>query len=516
MARLGPALLALILVGCSVPERGPGLLAVLAERDVEGLDPHTAGQVWQTQMVLANLYEGLVAVDPNMSLRPGLATSWTNPDDTTWVFEIRRGVAFHQGGELSPEDVVSSLERARDHPRSVLRVALAGVQEIRALPGSRVRLRTREPDASLAARLVEVPILSRDFLAKRGEGALATTSGGTGAYRLSGRVPGLHVEMERFAAYWGGKPALPRVRFVARPFDAGDLSAAVPPGAHLLFWTRPGPRSGGPDPGRFQRHESPGLAVLYLSFDLRGPSTPGVTLRPGQQGNPFLHVGVRRAVARAVRTGLFRALAGREEGRPIHQLVPSFVFGFDPEIEAQPPEEPTPRALLEGTPYREGFDVDLDLREIHAWLGPPLAEALEAAGIGMRPRPRSEADFFRRVGEGRSSLAVLRFSCWTGDAQTIFDKVVHSRRPEAGYGIFNFSFDQGEVAGLDADIEAARRELSPRRRLTLLQAVSRKVAEAGLLVPLLQENHVAFSSRELAWRPRSDTFILAREVGLRP
>ncbi len=43
--------------------------------------------------------------DENLGLKPGLATSWKPIDDTTWEFKIREGVKFHDGSELTAEDV---------------------------------------------------------------------------------------------------------------------------------------------------------------------------------------------------------------------------------------------------------------------------------------------------------------------------------------------------------------------------------------------------------------------------
>ena len=44
-------------------------------------------------------------------LKPGLATSWKPVDDTTWEFKIREGVKFHDGSELTAEDVKFSIDR---------------------------------------------------------------------------------------------------------------------------------------------------------------------------------------------------------------------------------------------------------------------------------------------------------------------------------------------------------------------------------------------------------------------
>jgi peptide/nickel transport system substrate-binding protein len=491
----------------------PDTLVVFAERDVEGLDPHTSGQVWQTQMLLANVYESLVSLDAQMVPRPALAVSWSNPDDFTWEFEIRPGVRLQGGGVLEAEDVVFSLLRAREHPRSVLRAALAEVEDVHAV-GSRVRLRTRQPDAALLARLREVFIVSRRCLAED-ERAVALRSCGSGPYAVAARVPGDSVDLARFDDYWGGRASIPKARFVARSYAAADAPSFVPSRGRVLFWTRRGPRPQAHAPSDGVAHAGPGLAVLYLGFDLHGATTPAVRHAGGGKRNPFLDPRVREAVARAIDASRL-AQVSAVEATQASQFVSPFVAGFDPAIPPPRPDQEGARRLLAQTPFREGFAVDLDLREIHAALGPALVADLAELGIRARANILAEGDFFRRL-EGRgSSLAVLRFSCWTGDAQTFFDKVVHSRRPRLGYGIFNFSYDESPVPGLDAEIEAARHQQDSPRRLLALQAVMRRVLDSHLAVPLLQEADVVFMSPDVEWMPRADTFRLVAEARFKP
>lgn len=506
---LSLAALAVGTAGCSWFARpAPSqTLVVLAERDVEGLDPHTAGQVWQTQMVRANVYEALVSLDGQMALGPGLAASWSNPDDQTWLFRLRPGVRFHDGRTLTPDDVVFSLERARDHPHSAAKVGLAGVRSIAVVSADSVRLETAAPDAFLTSRLSEVPVISRACALGLGPDGMERASCGSGPYRVAARSPGDSVDLEGFEGYREGPAAIPHVRFLARRYGAADLDRLVPAGARLLTWARPGTAEAALAARQLSPRVAPGLAVLYLAFDLHAGGTAAA--RP----QPFLDGRVREAVARAV-SGLALDHASRAGFLAATQLVPPSVLGFDPGLRAPEPDVARARRLLGEAGHARGLEVELDLREIHAGLGPPLELALAAVGIRARSRVYPETAFFERLGRGEAALAVLRFSCWTGDAQSLYDKVLRSRQEEQGFGVFNFSYGTSPVAGLDEAIDAARRELDPPRRLGLLRAVMRRVLDAHLAVPLLQERQQYFASPDLAWRPRADTLVLARDASV--
>lgn len=515
LTRLLAATFAAQTLACSRAPTVSQTLFILNARDVEGLDPHTSGELFQTQTVLANLYEGLVALNAEMTLVPALAVSWSNPDDRTWDFELRPRVAFHTGETLTAEDVVFSLNRARTHPRATVRAALANLEGVEALSPSRVRLRTREPDASLVYSLRGVHILSRRFVETRGEGALAQTSCGTGAYRLAAREPGSWTELERFDGYWKGPPAVPRARFVARSYGDADVSRFVSPGGRFLFWAQPGTDLYKQALKEAVPHYGMSLSITYLSFDLRGPTTPAVRLASGEHRNPFLDASVREAIARSIDyEGLKRDAMGGEAFVPT-QLIPTVILGFDPALKDPFQDKAEARRLMAGTPFHRGFDVDLHLRDLMARYAPPLSRDLEGIGIRTTVKTLPEGAFFEGARSGAFSLYVLRFSCRTGDAQEFFDKWAHSRDAKRGYGEFNFSYETNPIPGLDREIEEARRELHPPSRVLMLRRIMRRMVEARLAIPLLAEKNLVFMSPDVEWTPRPDAFLVMNELRFR-
>ena len=75
------------------------------------LDPHVSSSAVELE-VINNLFEGLVALDNQNATRPMLAAKATvSPDSKTYTFELRRGVRFHTGEEMTSADVKASMER---------------------------------------------------------------------------------------------------------------------------------------------------------------------------------------------------------------------------------------------------------------------------------------------------------------------------------------------------------------------------------------------------------------------
>jgi len=78
--------------------------------DVTSVDPHFHN-LGPNNLVGWHVFDALTRVDENARLVPGLAESWRAVDATTWEFKLRRGVKFHDGSELTAEDVLFSIER---------------------------------------------------------------------------------------------------------------------------------------------------------------------------------------------------------------------------------------------------------------------------------------------------------------------------------------------------------------------------------------------------------------------
>ena len=83
------------------------------------LDPHAQNE-GPTHMVSRQVYEGLVTPGINMEILPQLAESWDATSADTWVFNIRKGVKFHDGSSLTASDIAFSINRAKTAPSDMV------------------------------------------------------------------------------------------------------------------------------------------------------------------------------------------------------------------------------------------------------------------------------------------------------------------------------------------------------------------------------------------------------------
>jgi peptide/nickel transport system substrate-binding protein len=223
-ARTGRALLVLAFVATSVaaqgrtePERKVALTA-----DVGSMDPYRDNSVVGVQ-VQGQLFDQLVDYrGPDFTQTPLVAERWENPTPTTWRFFLRRGIKFHNGKELTADDVKFSFELAQASPTAKAKVA--NVVDVKVVDPHTVEVKTSGPAASLLANLAFVFILPKTEHQAKGAEAFGQNPIGSGPYKLERWDKGQRIVLAAFDGYWGGKKAPARI--VIRPIAEGSTRLA--------------------------------------------------------------------------------------------------------------------------------------------------------------------------------------------------------------------------------------------------------------------------------------------------
>ncbi len=89
------------------------MLTIGVDQEAVGLDPHIV-TAFSSMRRIDLLYNRLVRLDDNLVVVPDLAASWDIPNNLTYVFHLRKGVKFHNGREMTADDVQYSLQRILD------------------------------------------------------------------------------------------------------------------------------------------------------------------------------------------------------------------------------------------------------------------------------------------------------------------------------------------------------------------------------------------------------------------
>lgn len=290
-------MLALALAACSEqrPDRSPTKLRTnvdlrVAITDPGSLDPAKADKR-PGLLILKQVCDPLVAVDQATGeLKPGLAESWSFNETATQVtFNIRPGIKFHNGRDLTADDFVYSLNRLADpktkSPNYYLLERITGYKEfrngsaptlsgVRATGINQLQIDMPEPFAELPAVLSNVAAGSAvpKEEVEKGEELFSTVPVCTGPYRINPATKPGSVELTRFDGYHGangafsrgGKGYARRINFTVAPnledsfklLDEGDVDVAQISNGDLI--------AASTVPGRVQSR--PNGHVAYLGF----------------------------------------------------------------------------------------------------------------------------------------------------------------------------------------------------------------------------------------------------------
>ena len=201
--------LALLSAGPALAQKKGGDLVIAQPAGTNTLDPHFTASAAARNMMLG-MYETLVTIDETATPIPLLAAKWDVLDNgLTYRFELRKGVHFHTGKEMTSADVKASLERfGRVSPEKQTMAQVAGVE---APSPYVVVVRMKQVDTSFIDRLAS-PASPTTIIP--GEEAVKdvnkTANISTGPYQFVEWVPDSHVKLKRFDGTYRA-PLPPRV-----------------------------------------------------------------------------------------------------------------------------------------------------------------------------------------------------------------------------------------------------------------------------------------------------------------
>jgi len=474
---------ALLVTGCSSPPPS-NTLVVAIESSPMTLDPRFATDAY-SERITQLLFSSLVRVDAAFQIVPGLAVSWSQPDPLTYRFVLRRGVRFHDGRELTADDVrytfASILDPATASPyRSVYGM----IDRITVLGPYEIEFHLSAPHAPFLVNLVRGIVPAR-LAAQRDE--FARQPVGSGAFRLIRWAPDDRVELAAFSGYYAGAPSIAGITVKIIPDETIRLlelqkgtidivqNAITPEVLPLLKAS-----------GRFHVVTSPSTTYTYLGMNLLDPHLADVR--------------VRRAIALAIdRSAIIRTLLGGQAEEATGLLPPAH-WAYEPDVTRYGYDPARARRLLDeagvadpdgaGPRPRLHLTFDTSQNEQARRIAEVIQQQLAQIGIDLTIRSHEWGAFYADIRAGRFQLYTLS---WVGvvDPDLYYEVFHSSSRPPNG------SNRDGYVnPAVDRLLERGRRSTDPAERRTVYQEVQRIVADDLPYVSLwYPKNVVVLSER---------------------
>ena len=320
-------------------------LTVLVIVEPPSLFPGSFPSTGNPQTLIGNLYDTLVyeANGDRTTLLPGLASSWEfNEDGTVLTMEIRDGVKFHDGSELTAEDVAFSLNIDRDQAYNANFTSILEGFEVVDEKHVAVKLSyAYKPVLSILA-MPSFSIFSKAWYEKcQAEGTnLDRTEMGTGPYKLASWTSGESLEYEAFEDWWGGDVAIKKVT-VKIYGDATTAGLAMEQGEGELFFG-----ASTADCARLDAKD--GITVVYVPSN--GTHYITYNMNP-EYGSIFMDKNARKAAQAAINRD--EILLGGLDG--IGWVTPYMVnmghFGYIEDFEPAPYDPEKAKEYLAASGY---------------------------------------------------------------------------------------------------------------------------------------------------------------------
>lgn len=205
-----------VCTGTAKASEGPIELRIGWMMHIPSLDPVNQTNNWE-YVVADNVYESLVYPDPSPEIlcKPWLAESWEISDDArTYTFHLRKGVKFHDGTEVTAEDVAFSIDRQHrlgGAIASYFKTIKPGSTEV--IDRYTVAFHLEKPDPSFLASLFVFKILNKDQILRHKEAGkfgefgdygvkwIDSHDAGSGPYEVVKRIHGDRLVLEKFKDY---------------------------------------------------------------------------------------------------------------------------------------------------------------------------------------------------------------------------------------------------------------------------------------------------------------------------
>ncbi len=507
---------ALSLTAVMAPSVSAADLKIGLAADVSSLDPHYLN-IAPNISFASHLFDALVHIDANGHLIPGLATSWKAIDATTWEFKLRRGVKFHDGSELTADDVIFSLDRPATLTNSPGPFTSYTKQIVakQAVDAYTVRLKTARPYGPLALDVSSIFIVSKKAALHASTDDFNSGKAliGTGPFKFLSFKRGDSIEVVRNDSYWGEKAAWNKVTFRiitsgaprVAALLAGDVDAidGVPPADIAKLKTN----------AKFRLEQKISWRTLFWELDQQARVSPYITDKAGKPlaANPLRDVRVRQAISKAINR---KALTERTlEGLavPASNIVAPGVLGYNDDLKVEAYDPEGAKKLLAAAGYPNGFALTLhgpNNRYINdEQVVQTIAQFLSKVGIQAKVETLPLAAYFPKASKSEFSVALLGW----GTLATDFGLRTLLGTPNAETGWGSWNWGKYSNPALDELIQSSLSSVDEAKRADFAKKAAALALKDYALIPL-HHQYASWALRKgIKYAARTDEFTFAHQ-----
>lgn len=452
--------------------------------DPVSLDPHeqlSGGTLQMSHMV----FDPLVRFTQEMDFEARIAESWERVDETTFRFNLRKGVKFHSGNELSADDVIWTFNRLQNSPD--FKAIFAPYEKMVKVDDHTVELISKAAYPLVLQTATYIfPMDSKFYtgkteagtdkseVVKHGNSFASTNVSGTGPFIVTEREQGVKVEFERFDGYWDTKSDgnVDKLTLVPIKEDATRVAALLSGDVDMIHPVAPN------DHKRVKKAKGIDLVTL--------PGTRIITFQMNQSSNEALKdVRVRQAIVHAINNeGIVKKIM-KGFATPAGQQSPTGYAGHNEELVPRYDLKKA-KQLMKEAGYEKGFTLTMmapNNRYVNdAKVAQASAAMLSKIGIKVDLKTMPKAQYWPEFDVCAADMMMIGWHSDTEDSANFNEFLTMTRNTETGRGQYNCGHYSNTA--MDSVVEASNTETDPAKRSEMLKGVEATLYQDAAFVPL--------------------------------
>ena len=378
-------------------------LRVVLNSEPSNIDPHNNTRLtsWAVQ---EEVFDKLVTKDENGNIMPDLATEWEQVDERTWRFHLRDGVTFHDGSELTAEDVAFSLKRACTSSGSQTVFVNFDAENIAVVDERTVDVTTKQPFAATLNYLASArgAILCKAAVESMGDEAYGREPVGSGPFKVESWTAGSEIILKRNDGYWGDKPSYETLQFRFITEAANRAIELETGNADIVYSIAANDASRLANVNNVEIVSGPAYNFVYLSFNMSDETLSNQKLR--------------EALTAAIDIPSLVTAVYKDSAQVADSYMSSSVFAHAA-MPAKTYDVEKAKQLLAEAGYSQGLELKIKLNEdtTFATIAEIVQNMWAEIGVTATIEPMEQATYLEQANAGQVQVAIASSNAVSGD-----------------------------------------------------------------------------------------------------
>ena len=445
-------------------------------------------------------FDPLIRWTKDLGFEPRLAKSWERIDENTMRFELREGVNFHSGNELTAKDVKFTFDRLKQSQD--YKAIFKPFSELKVIDDYTFELVTTKPYPLLLNTATYIFPLDSEFytgktesgkdksaITKHGNSFASENLSGTGPYVITGRQQGVRVEFELFDDYWDTESPGNVGKIVLTPIKENNtrVSALLSGGVDFIAPVPP------TDLERIRRDKNSDLVTMS--------GTRIILFHMNQDRvEAFKNPKVREAIAYAINQEGIAAKIMKGFATPAAQMSPEGYQGHNESLATRFDVEKA-QQLMKEAGYEDGFTISMMAPNNRYVNDDKIAQAVAAMlariNIKVDLKTLPKAQYWPEYDARAADMMMIGWHADTEDSANFYEFLTFCPDEESGDGQYNAgNYCNSEI---DELVNKANVETDLDKRTAMLKEVEQRLYDDAAFVPLHWQ--------DLAWASKKSVKI---------